>query len=175
MNAPHYTYIAGLGPLLVKLQICIYQCWDTSVGKATKYWTESTLVDVYRTLFIHSGSFLAQCSEIHKVCSLVSEQILSQDRIQRTGEATATYTEIFSATDCCHLEGFLKKKNGYTNPTSHFVVMNKFYTVAPNNFGSLVCNKNNVILLAPRLLRWLLVFGNPPLLKQIKDFKSFGI
>jgi hypothetical protein len=51
---------------------------------------------------------MAQCSEMHKVCSFVSEHIASQGRIQRTSVATATYTEIFTATDCGHLEGFLK-------------------------------------------------------------------
>ena len=40
------------------------------------------------TLLMHLGSFLALCSEMHKVCSLVSEHIASQWRIQRAGIAT---------------------------------------------------------------------------------------
>jgi hypothetical protein len=64
--------------------------WDTSVGKATSYWPDSSLVDVYIT---YTGSFLAQCSEVHKVCSLVGEHVTSQWRIERTGVASVKCTQ----------------------------------------------------------------------------------
>jgi len=58
VNQPSRT--GCLDTLLLKINIRMYKRWDTSVGKATSYWPDSPLVDVYitYTFRIISGSVL---------------------------------------------------------------------------------------------------------------------
>jgi hypothetical protein len=49
---------------------------------------------------------------------------------------------------------------GCTNPERQVAVATKFLTVAPNIWGSAVWNLLHVVLLTPRILRWLIVIWN---------------
>jgi hypothetical protein len=48
---------------------------------------------------------------------------------------------------------------GYTNYVHQVSQVTKFSTVAPNITESSMCNLHHVTLMAPRILRWLLDFG----------------
>jgi hypothetical protein len=65
-------------------------------------------------------------------------------------------TVLYSLRYCQHRE--VNKKSIRTGGHSHFAVASKFCMVVPNICGSSVRNLLQVILLPPRILRWLLDF-----------------